>query len=125
MKNKEDLLREHKRRMKAIELRNIESGYRETEEEAMKPRKKLEESKIYIRLMFVLTLEIILFAEFVMFRTGDLSALYALIGISATLAASLFAYFSKAKLENSIKLMGNMPEDGEEEVTEDEDNSVG
>lgn len=94
---------EHLRRMQKIEEQNLEKQYREQEEAAKyKPKKKLEESKFYIRLMFVLVMEIIIFAEFMMFRTNDLSALYALIGISATLTTALFGYYSKAKAQNTV-----------------------
>lgn len=102
--DEQQLAREHEERMRKIELKNIELEYRNKEREAMmrKPKKKMEESKFYIRLMFVLVFEIIIFAETVMWRTGDLSSLYALIGISATLVGALVPYYMKAKAQNTI-----------------------
>ena len=102
--DEKQLAREHEERMRKIELKNIELEYRNEERDAMmrKPKKKLEESKFYIRLMFILVFEIIIFAETVMWRTGDLSSLYALIGISATLVGALVPYYMKAKAQNTV-----------------------
>lgn len=129
--DEKQLAREHEERMRKIELKNIEIEYRNEEREAMmrKPKKKLEESKFYIRLMFVLVFEIIIFAETVMWRTGDLSSLYALIGISATLVGALVPYYMKAKAQNTIggitydTAMAQYQQAQEEDL--DEDGSVG
>lgn len=101
MKDKEELLMEHNRRMEEIELRNIEKKYREEERNAIGvKRKKLSASKIVIAAMIILCLQIILYAEWVMATLQDITALYVLIGVPATLAVSIWGYFSKSKAEN-------------------------
>ena len=50
--------------------------------------------------VLLLNLQIIYFVEKAIMTYGDLSALYALIAIPATLIPTVWAYFSKAKAEN-------------------------
>ena len=49
--------------------------------------------------VLLLNLQIIYFVEKAIMTYGDLSALYALIAIPATLIPTVWAYFSKAKLK--------------------------
>lgn len=62
---------------------------------------KLSTSKLVVLGMFLLVLEIIIFAEVAMMKYGDFSAMYVLIGIPATLIPTIMAYFSKSKSENT------------------------
>ena len=64
-------------------------------------KKTLSASKIALMAMMLVCLEIIIYAEIAMLKLGDLSALYVLIGIPAAMAATIWAYFSKTKVENS------------------------
>lgn len=64
-------------------------------------RKTLSTSKIALMAMMLVCLEIIIYAEVAMLKLGDLSALYVLIGIPAAMAATIWGYFSKTKVENS------------------------
>lgn len=92
----------HEKRMKQIELENLREEYRQQEEDAkQKKRKKIPYSKIVMGLLFVLAIQIVAFSEIMMYRTGNLSALYALIGISASLTAGYFGYLSHSKAENT------------------------
>ena len=67
-----------------------------------KPKKKrFTTSKMILAAMIGLIFIICFFAMFEMHRLNDLSQLYALIGIVATLAPVIWAYYSKAKAENT------------------------
>ena len=57
-------------------------------------------SKLILVAVLLLNLQIIYFVEKAIMTYGDLSALYALIAIPATLIPTVWAYFSKAKAEN-------------------------
>ena len=93
---------EHLRRMQKIEEQNLEKQYREQEEAAKyKPKKKASASKLIMFAVILLCLEIVLYAEFVMFALRDTTALYVLIGIPATLMGTFWAYASKSKAENT------------------------
>lgn len=48
-----------------------------------------------------LVMEIVLFSEFMMWRTGDLSSLYVLIGLVATLCPIIIKFYSKSQAENT------------------------
>ena len=47
-------------------------------------------------------LEIIIFCQYAMITTMDLSALYAMIGIVATFSSMVLGYFLKSKSENTV-----------------------
>ena len=66
-----------------------------------KPKKKLSASKIALLIMFLVVFEIVIFTEWLMFKTQDLSALYVLIGIPATMIVPLWKYYSKSEAENT------------------------
>ena len=92
----------HEKRMKQIELENLREEYKQQEEDAkQKKRKKIPYSKIVMGLLFVLAIQIVAFSEIMMYRTGNLSALYALIGISASLTAGYFGYLSHSNAANT------------------------
>lgn len=63
--------------------------------------KKLSASKVVLAAILLICLEIIIYAEVAMYMLGDLSALYVLIGVPASMAGVAWAYFSKTKVENS------------------------
>ncbi len=63
--------------------------------------KKPAFSKIMMLIMTILCIEIIIYSEVVMWVHYDLSALYAVVGIAAALAASIWSYHEKSKTENS------------------------
>lgn len=121
----------HQKRMKQIELENLREEYKQQEEDAkQKKRKKIPYSKIVMGLLFVLAIQIVVFSEIMMYRTGNLSALYALIGISASLTAGYFGYLSHSKAENTkggIVYDSAMAEMGIQEESEysGEDDAVG
>lgn len=57
-------------------------------------------SKLILWAVILICVEIIFFSEFAMLKTGDTSALYALIGVPATLVPSILGYYHKAAKEN-------------------------
>ena len=61
---------------------------------------KISTSKLILIAVLLLNLQIIYFVEKAIMTYGDLSALYALIAIPATLIPTGWAYFSKEKAEN-------------------------
>ena len=61
---------------------------------------KVSTSKLILVAVLLLNLQIIHFVEKAIMTYGDLSALYALIAIPATLVPTIWAYYSKAKAEN-------------------------
>lgn len=63
---------------------------------------KISTSKLILVAVLLLNLQIIYFVEKAIMTYGDLSALYALIAIPATLIPTVWAYFSKAKAENCV-----------------------
>lgn len=71
-------------------------------------KKTMEFSKIIILIVGVLNLAVILFSCVMIWRTMDLSPLcYLIPSISAEFSAGTVAYYSKAKVENRIKLMAS------------------
>jgi len=50
---------------------------------------------------FLLCLEIIIFCEYMMVKTGDLSSLYAMIGVASALIPLCLGYYFKSKAENT------------------------
>lgn len=65
------------------------------------PKKSLSTSKMILWAIIALIFEIVVFVEVVMWKWGDFSAVYALIGIPATLIPVVWAYYSKSKAENT------------------------
>ena len=64
-------------------------------------KKKWSTSKIVLLVVFILCIEIVIFCEVMMNKYGDLSAMYALIGVPATLIPTVCAYMIKSKAENT------------------------
>lgn len=78
---------------KQVEEREKELGLR-------KSFKKPAWSKVIMAVMVIICLEIIIYTEVIMWTRYDLSALYALVGVAASLAAAIWAYCEKSKAEN-------------------------
>ena len=66
-----------------------------------KPKKKMTTSKLALLIMFLIVFEIVVFTELLMYMTRDLSALYVLIGIPATMILPLWRYYAKAQVQNA------------------------
>ena len=64
-------------------------------------QKKWTASKLMILAVIIISIEILAYAEWVMYSLGNIDALYVLIGIPASLATSLVAYFKKSRAENT------------------------
>lgn len=58
-------------------------------------------SKLVLLGVFLICIEIIVFAEYAMIVLGDASAMYALIGVPAALIPVCLGYYSKSKAENT------------------------
>ena len=72
------------------------------EKNKYKQKKKLPStSKLILIGAVLLCLEIIVFCEYLMWKTSDLTAMYVLIGIAASLASIVLGYFIKSKAENT------------------------
>ncbi len=79
---------------KKVEDRERELGIRHT-------WKRPEWSKIMMLLIYVLCIEIVIYAEIVMWVHYDLSALYALIGVPAAMFGVFWAYAAKSRAQNT------------------------
>lgn len=72
------------------------------EKEKYKSKRKLPStSKLVLLAVFLICIELLIYCEYAMLVLNDASAMYALIGIPATLIPTTLGYFSKAKSENS------------------------
>lgn len=121
--------REYNARMARIQREN-ESKERELNLE--KERKKYafkfkmpSTSKIVLFVVFVLCIQILFFCERIMEETGDLSALYVLIGVPVSLVPICLGYYWKSRAENTAggivyeAAMGNKSESCEDINTQD------
>jgi len=64
-------------------------------------KKKITTSKVILFVMIILCIQIVVFCELMMDKYGDLSAMYALIGVPATLVPVIWQFYSKSKAENT------------------------
>ena len=72
------------------------------EKNKYKKKKKLPStSKLILIGAVILCLQIIIFCEYMMWKTNDLTAMYVLIGIAASLTSLILGYLFKAKAENT------------------------
>lgn len=96
---------EYEDKLYKVRRKNLEKKRRqklEDEKKKYKKKKKLPStSKLILIGAVILCLQIILFCEYLMWKTGDLSAMYVLIGIAASLASVVLSYYHKAKAENT------------------------
>jgi hypothetical protein len=86
-------------------------------------------SKLLLWVVVLICLEIVFFSEYAMIKTGDTSALYALIGVPATLIPTVLGYFHKSMRENTkngiiyeMAVNGEENLDGENKIEEVESN---
>lgn len=95
--------REYELELKKIKAQNRQIEMKRNLKAAKVSRfniQKISTSKLILVAVLLLNLQIIYFVEKAIMTYGDLSALYALIAIPATLIPTVWAYFSKAKAEN-------------------------
>ena len=96
---------EFKKKLDKIQRDNIDRKLKQRLEEEKKKYKKKRKlpstSKLILIGAVVLCLQIIIFCEYMMWKTGDLSAMYVLIGIAASLVAVVTSYNRKARAENT------------------------
>lgn len=96
---------EFKKKLDKIQRDNIDKKLKQRLEEEKKKYKKKRKlpstSKLILIGAVVLCLQIIIFCEYMMWKTGDLSAMYVLIGIAASLTSLVLGYFLKSKYENT------------------------
>lgn len=97
--------RDYNAQMKAIKRMNQskerEIKLREEREKYSFKFKMPSTSKIVLFVSLIICLQIIFFCERLMVELQDTSALYVLLGIPAAMAPIIWAYFSKAKAENT------------------------
>lgn len=88
-----------------IRLDNLEKKRKQKlKSEKKKYKKKLalpSTSKLILIGAVLLCLQIILFCEYLMWKTSDLTAMYVLIGIAASLVSVILSYYNKARHENT------------------------
>ena len=89
--------RDYNAQMKAIKRMNQS---KEREKYSFK-FKMPSTSKIVLFVVFVLCLQILFFCEHIMEETGDLSALYVLIGVPVSLVPICLGYYWKSCQENT------------------------
>lgn len=92
--SKKQIEQENFERKRRRELRNLR---REGRFEFKKP----SWSKTMMVAIFAICVEILIYSEVIMWRTYDLSALYALIAVPAALFGTFWSYSEKSKVENS------------------------
>lgn len=97
---------EFQKKLEIIQEQNKQKEFRRLlREERNKSKTKIKlpsTSKMILLVAFLLCLEIIAFCEYMMIRTGDLSSLYAMIGIASALIPLCLGYFFKSKAENTV-----------------------
>lgn len=96
---------EYEEKLYKVRRKNLEKKRKqklEDEKKKYKKKKKLPStSKLILIGAVILCLQIIIFCEYMMWKTGDLQAMYVLIGIAASLAATTISYYNKARYENT------------------------
>lgn len=89
-----DQIAEEQQLRQRVRDRERELGLRHT-------RKKPAWGKAMMAVVYGLCIEIVIYAEFVMWMRFDLSALYALIGVPAAMFGVFWAYAQKSAKENT------------------------
>ena len=97
--------KEFEKKLAEIQEKNKQKEYRKLlREERKKSRTKIKlpsTSKLILLVAFLLCLEIIIFCEYMMIKTGDLSSLYSMIGVASALIPLCLGYYFKSKAENT------------------------
>lgn len=92
-------------KMAKVQRRNADIEYRRRlREERMKYWPKFvlpSTSKIVLIVAAILCVEILFFCQWMIVKTGDTNALYAMVGVIATLASVVLGYFVKSTRENT------------------------
>lgn len=74
---------------------------REVKNNGKRPIKLPSTSKIVLWAVFIINIEIVWFVEWAIIKWGDLSSLYALIAVPATMVPTIWGYYIKSKAENT------------------------
>lgn len=86
----------------------------------IKKQKKKEFSKIIIVIVGIINLAVIGFSFLMIWRTMDVTPLcYLVPSVAAEFSAGTVSYYSKAKIENRIKLMRSIGIDPSEQAFSD------
>lgn len=95
--------REYKQKLRKIEKKNESYERKQALKDARIKRgfKFPSTSKLVLFGMIILCIQIVVFVEWVMWETKNISALYALIGIPVALTPVIWGYYSKSKAENT------------------------
>ena len=96
---------EYEEKLYKIRCNNTDKKRRQKlkdEKKKYKTKKKLPSaSKLILIGTTIICLQIIFFCECLMWKTGDLQAMYALIGVAASLVTVVTSYNRKARAENT------------------------
>lgn len=97
--------REYERRMRRLNERNKQIEMRRKLREAQFKHfpkiKKPNTSKLLVFIVLIINIQILAYVEYVIDKWGDLSALYALIGVPVTIVPTLVSYMHKSQVENT------------------------
>lgn len=100
--------REFDNRLKQIQAENVQKerlAILKKEKNKYKKKFKVKlpsTSKLILLVASLLCFQIVIFCEYVMFKFQDTSAMYALIGVPASLIPVVLGYYYKAKAENTV-----------------------
>ena len=93
-------------RLNKIKERNERNEkYRLLKEELNKGKKRIQlpsTSKLILLVVFLMCIEVLVYCEYAMIALGNAEAMYALIGIPASLVPVCLGYFNKSKEENTV-----------------------
>ena len=127
--------KEFNSRLRKIRAENVTKERKamlKAEKEKYKPKLQLPStSKIVLIAVFLICIELLIYCEYAMLALEDASAMYALIGIPATLIPVILGYYHKSKIENSTggivyeKTMFEMNQANASSNTEDDNEAVG
>lgn len=98
---------EYDARMQKIRMQNeskIRKNNLKKEKQKYKTKLKIKipsTSKLVLLGVFFMCFEIIVFCQYAIIVLGDTSAMYALIGVPATLIPTIISYYNKSKAENT------------------------
>lgn len=97
--------KEFESQMRKVKLEN-ESKERKQKlkEEKRKHKYKLKlpsTSKLVLLVVFLICIEILIFSQYAMIKTGDISAMYTLISVPIALVPVCLGYYWKSKHENT------------------------
>lgn len=97
--------RQFEKEMEALECKNRQLEMRKAlkaEKRKHFPKfRKPSTSKLILLVVFLLCLEIVGFCEYAMFKWGDMSAMYVLVGMPVTFVPIVIGYFNKSRAENT------------------------